>query len=76
MSRVIAAMLAAENLITVLDAMPDDAAAAVGARGRQRVNRAFEGIERVALAVQRHRKRLGIVVAANFTNGHGSLRTV
>ena len=39
------AMDAAEDSAVVLDPMPDDAAAAMGAGGRERLDRAFEAVE-------------------------------
>ena len=39
------AVLAAEDVACDFDAVPDDATAAMIANGRERVNRAFEGVE-------------------------------
>jgi len=55
-------------------AVTDDSTATVGARRRERVNGTLERIEDVRLACHRHRERLVIAVAADFTLRHCALR--
>jgi hypothetical protein len=50
--------------------VPDDPAVAVWADRRQRVDRAFEAIERVMFAGYDHFKRLVIFILANFACSH------
>ena len=53
------------------DAVRDDAAAAVCARGRELVDRAFERVERPAAVRHGDGERLVVVVAAGIALGHG-----
>jgi len=68
-------MLAAKEGAVLLEAVPDDADAAVLAGRRQRVDRAFEAVEGVGGAVHGHLKRLVVVVSAGFASGHDNLAT-
>jgi hypothetical protein len=61
---------AAIDLSVGFHAMPDDPAVAVGANGRQGVDRAFKAIERVMLPGYDHFKRLVIFIFANFACSH------
>jgi hypothetical protein len=63
-------MRTAEHFAVGLNAMADDAAAAMDAHGRQGVNGALEAVEGVYLAVEMNLKRLIIIVAADFTGCH------
>jgi hypothetical protein len=63
-------MNAAEDLSVGFHTVPDDSAVAVRADGRQRVDRAFEAIERVTLAGYNHFKRLVVFIFANFACSH------
>jgi hypothetical protein len=65
------AMRTAINFAVHLDTVSDDVAIAMGALRRQCVYSAFKAVECVALAVGDDFKRFVVVVAANFTNGHG-----
>src|SRR5262249_28038094 len=67
------AMLAAEECAVLLEAVPDDADAAVLAGRRQRMDRALEAVEGVGGAVHGHLKRLVVVVSTSFTSGHDNL---
>src|SRR5512134_964006 len=65
------AVLAAEDLPVVLDAMADDAAVAVRASRRELRDRALEAVEGVCGAVGHlHRERLRVAVAADFASRH------
>jgi hypothetical protein len=55
-----------------LHAVTDDRASAVGAFGRQCMDRAFETVEDVGFASQYHFKRFIILVSTDFTPGHRS----
>ena len=61
---------AAINFATLLDAVTDDPALAVGTNWRQRVDRTLEAIERVMLAGHDYFKRFVVVIFANFAFGH------
>jgi hypothetical protein len=65
-------MIAAEKGARLLQAMPEDAGAAMIAGWRKRVDGAFEAVERMRLAVHRDLKRLVVVVAASFARSHTS----
>src|SRR4029077_16045616 len=67
------AMLAAEECAVLFQPVTDHADAAVLARRRQRVDRAFETVEGVGGAVHAHLECLVVIVSARFTSGHGSL---
>ena len=67
------AMDAAEDGAVVLDPMPDDAAAAMRAGGRERLDRAFEAVEDHGAAAHGDLEALVVVVAALFTSRHGLL---
>lgn len=54
-----------------LHPMPDHSAAAVGATGRQTVDRALEAVEGVLVTVHGHREGFVVVVAAHFASRHG-----
>ena len=63
-------MLAAEKGARLLQAVPDDASAAMIAGRRERVYGAFEAVERMRFAVHRDLKGLVVVVAASFARSH------
>jgi hypothetical protein len=63
-------MNAAEDLSIGFHAMPHDPAVAVWADWRQRVDRAFEAIERVMLSGYDHFKRFVIFIFANLACSH------
>src|SRR5207237_6864970 len=67
---VLGAVGAAEHHAVLLDAVADQLAAAVLAGRGQGVDRALERIERVLPAGHRHRERLVVVVATDFTGRH------
>ena len=58
------------NFPVLLDPVSNDTAIAVRAMRRQRVNRAFETVERVMLALHHHLERFVIFVFANFACRH------
>src|SRR4051794_41660891 len=60
------AVSAAKNRAILLDSVPNHVAAAMRARWRESVDRAFERIERVTLARYFNDKRLIVVIATNF----------
>src|SRR5688500_2147252 len=65
------AVLAAEHLPAVLDAVADDAALAVRAGRRQLLDRALEAVEGVRVAVGHlHREGFLVAVTADFTSSH------
>ena len=66
-------MNAAIDLFVGFHAVPDDPAVAVWAHRRQRVDCAFEAVERVMLSGYDHFKRLVIFILANFAFGHTQL---
>jgi hypothetical protein len=66
-------MCAAEHLAVGLDPVPNHAAFAVRALGRQRMNRAFEAVEHVSRPAGDDLERLVVVVSANFANCHSAL---
>src|SRR5215472_8312252 len=66
-------MLAAEEGAVLLQAVTDDADAAVLAGRRQRMDRAFEAVEGVGGTVHAHLKCLVVVVSTGFTSGHDNL---
>ena len=57
-----------------LDAVPDDAAAAIVASRCERLDRAFETVEHVTLLSDHDFHRLVVLVAAHLTLGHVHLR--
>jgi hypothetical protein len=59
-----------EDFAVRFDAVPDDAAIAVWANRRQRVDRALEAVEGVTLSAHDYFKRLVILVFANFAFRH------
>jgi len=61
---------ATENLSIRFNAMSDDPAMAMRANWRERVNRAFEAVERVVLPANDYFKRLVIFILANFAGRH------
>ena len=63
-------MLAAEEGALPLEAVTDNADAAVRAGGRQRMDRAFEAVVGVSFAAQNHLKRLVVIVPAGFADCH------
>src|SRR5690242_19488383 len=65
------AVIAAEERAAFLEAVAEDAAAAVLAARRQRLDRTLEAVERVRPSIHRHLKRLVVVVAAGFAGRHG-----
>jgi hypothetical protein len=66
-------MNATEDLSIGFHAVSDDAAVAVRADRRQRVDRAFETIECVMLSGYDYFKRLVIFIFANFACSHTQL---
>jgi hypothetical protein len=70
------AMLAAEEGAILLQPMPDDADAAILACRCQRVDGAFEAVERVGSTVHAHLKGLVVIVSAAFTSGHDDLASL
>ena len=64
---------AAEDLSVRFDAVTDDAAVAVRANRRQRVNCALETVEGVTLTAHDDFERLVIFVFANFARRHTQL---
>src|SRR5262245_36786244 len=66
-------MSAAEDRAFLLDAVADHMRAAVRARRRQRLDGAFEAVERMACAVQGNLKGLVVVVPAGLASSHGVL---
>ena len=67
------AVRAAVEGATLLHAVSDDGAAAVGTGGGQLVDRALEAVEDVALPLHHHRERLVVVVSAGLAD-HRSLQ--
>src|SRR5437870_739431 len=65
-------MRAAEACPLGLDSVPKNPAAAMIARRRQRLDRAFKAVERVRLAVHDDVECLVIVVTAGFALWHGN----
>jgi hypothetical protein len=63
-------VLAAEKGTCLLEAVSNDASAAMIAGRRERVDGAFEAVERVGLAVHRYLKCLVVVVATGFAHSH------
>ena len=63
-------MNAAIDLSIGFHTVPHDAAIAVRAHRRQRMNRAFEAIECVMFSGYDHFKRLVIFILANFACSH------
>jgi sporulation protein YlmC with PRC-barrel domain len=63
-------MGAAEDVAALLDAVPDDARAAMPARRSQGVDRALEAVRLAARC--RDLERLVVVVAANLVDGQGT----
>ena len=63
-------MIAAEKDARLLQAMPEDAGAAMIAGRRERMDGTFEAVKRMRLAVHRDLKRLVVVVAASFARSH------
>jgi len=64
------AMCAAENPAISLDTVSDDGAIAVGAARGERMDRAFERIERAATPALLYGEALVVVVAADITGSH------
>src|SRR5262249_19368960 len=64
---------AAVHGFVFLQPVTDDADAAMLTGRRQRVDRAFEAVERVGRAVHLYLKGLVVVVAAGFASRHGRL---
>lgn len=64
-------MSAAIDRSLLLDSMPQDAAIATGAAGRERMHRALEAIEDVcAAAIHAYLEALVVFVAADLTASH------
>ncbi len=61
---------ATENLSIRFNAVSDDPAIAMRANRRERVDRAFEAVERVVLPANDYFKRLVIFIFANFAASH------
>jgi hypothetical protein len=66
-------MNAAEDLSVSFHTVPDNPAVAVRTDRRQRMDRAFEAIERVMLASYDDFKRLIVFILANFACSHTQL---
>src|SRR5256885_14921129 len=67
---VLGAMSAAKDVAGRLDPVPDDLAAAMRARGRHRLDRAFEAVEGHRAAGALDLERLVVIVAADIASGH------
>lgn len=65
------AMSTAVEVLADLNAVADDAAIAVLANRREHVDRAFEGVERVRLAVDDDVEGAFVGISAVFTGFHG-----
>src|SRR5687767_5536934 len=65
------AVAAAENAVIGFETMADDAHAAMGARRRERVDRAFEAVERLCPAALGDLESLVVVVTASVAFRHG-----
>jgi hypothetical protein len=63
-------MNAAEDLSSLLDAMPDDAALAMRAPRGKRMDRAFEAVEDVGFPAHDYFECFVIFVSANFAFSH------
>ena len=70
-ARELGAVGAAIDLVVLFDAVADYAAAAVGALGREGMNRALERVEGMGLTRCRDREGLVVLVAADFARSHG-----
>lgn len=68
------AMRAAVKVVPDLNAVTDDATIAVLTNRREHMNRAFERIERVRLAVEDDVEGALVGISAVFTGFHGSFR--
>ena len=66
-------MITAEEAAIGLEAVSDDANAAVLALWREHVDRALEAVERVLLTAVTDGERLVVVVAAVIADGHGRI---
>src|SRR5438034_1990545 len=67
------AVLTAEDAAVALDAVADHAAVAVRAARRERLDGAFEAVERMGRAAgERRGEGLVVIVAADFTSSHVS----
>src|SRR6266571_7206900 len=67
------AMVAAEELAFLFEAVTEDMNAAIVAGWSQRMDRTLEAVEGVGGAVHAHLKRLVVVVSAGFAFGHDLL---
>src|SRR5436853_6367155 len=67
---VLRAMSAAKDVAGRLDPMPDDLATAMRARGRHRLDRAFEAVEGHRAATAGDLEGLVVIVAADIALGH------
>ena len=63
-------MCTAVNGVPGFDPMPDHFASAVGATGRQGVDRALKGIESVPLSPNVHFESFVVFISADFTTSH------
>ena len=63
-------MCAAINFAVSLRAVADHFATAMGAARGERVNRAFEAVEDMALSLRRHFEALVVIIPADFTFRH------
>jgi hypothetical protein len=61
-------MIATEHATTLLQAVADDAHAAVFASGREGMNGTFEAVERMRLVSHHHLKGFVVVVSARITD--------
>jgi hypothetical protein len=62
-----------KDLRALLDAVPDDSAAAAWTGRRQRVNGAFETVEDVCLTAETDFERFVVIVPAHLALGHTGL---
>jgi len=66
----VGAVVATIELPPNFDAVPDDAAAAVCARRREKVDGALKAVESIAVAVIHNFEALGVLIVASVAPGH------
>src|SRR5262245_9083343 len=69
----VGAVRAAIHRAGLLEPVANDGAAAVRADRRERMDRAFEAVERVTFSGDRHLEGFVVVVSAGFASSHGVL---
>src|SRR5262245_52370727 len=69
---VLGAVVAAEHPVVLLQPVADDARAAMGAGGRQRLDRALEAVEGMGLAGHHHLEGFVVIIAASFASRHAA----